>query len=58
MAVGAAMTGLRPIIEGMNMGFCSSPSTKSQITLACYAISGGNFKTPMVIRGPGVLVVS
>jgi hypothetical protein len=38
MAVGAAMTGLRPIIEGMNMGFCSSPSTKSQITLACYAI--------------------
>jgi len=33
MAVGVAMTGLRPIIEGMNMGFCSLPLTKSPITL-------------------------
>src|SRR3569832_1000156 len=36
LAVGAAMTGLRPIIEGMNMGVCSLPSTKSR-TMRCYA---------------------
>jgi len=56
MAVGAAMTGLRPIIEGMNMGFCCLPSTKSP-TMLRYT-SGGNFKIPMVIRGPGVLDVN
>jgi len=38
MAVETAMTGLRPIIEGMNMGFCCLPSTRFPTTLECCAI--------------------
>ncbi|WP_218080116.1 pyruvate dehydrogenase complex E1 component subunit beta [Anthocerotibacter panamensis] len=54
MAVGAAMTGLRPIIEGMNMGFLLLAF--SQIAnnggMVRYT-SGGQFTVPMVVRGPG-----
>ena len=54
MAVGAAMTGLRPIIEGMNMGFLllAFNQISNNAGMLRYT-SGGNFKIPMVIRGPG-----
>ncbi len=54
MAVGMAMTGVRPIIEGMNMGFLLLAF--SQIAnnggMVRYT-SGGQFTVPMVVRGPG-----
>ncbi|UUO16617.1 alpha-ketoacid dehydrogenase subunit beta [Dolichospermum heterosporum] len=54
IAVGAAMTGLRPIIEGMNMGFLllAFNQISNNAGMLRYT-SGGNFKIPMVIRGPG-----
>jgi pyruvate dehydrogenase E1 component beta subunit len=54
MAVGAAMTGLRPVIEGMNMGFLllAFNQIANNAGMLRYT-SGGNFKIPMVIRGPG-----
>ena len=54
MAVGAAMTGLRPIIEGMNMGFLllAFNQIANNAGMLRYT-SGGNFKIPMVIPGPG-----
>ncbi|HEY9896067.1 MAG TPA: alpha-ketoacid dehydrogenase subunit beta [Candidatus Sericytochromatia bacterium] len=54
MAIGAAMTGLRPIIEGMNMGFLllAFNQISNNAGMLRYT-SGGNFKIPMVIRGPG-----
>ncbi len=54
MAVGAAMTGLRPIIEGMNMGFLllAFNQIANNAGMLRYT-SGGNFRIPMVIRGPG-----
>jgi pyruvate dehydrogenase E1 component beta subunit len=54
MAVGAAMTGLRPVIEGMNMGFLllAFNQISNNAGMLRYT-SGGNFKMPMVIRGPG-----
>jgi pyruvate dehydrogenase E1 component beta subunit len=54
MAVGAAMCGLRPIIEGMNMGFLllAFNQIANNAGMLRYT-SGGNFKIPMVIRGPG-----
>lgn len=54
MAVGAAMTGLRPIIEGMNMGFLllAFNQIANNAGMVRYT-SGGNFKIPVVIRGPG-----
>jgi pyruvate dehydrogenase E1 component beta subunit len=54
MAVGAAMTGLRPIIEGMNMGFLllAFNQIANNAGMLRYT-SGGNFKIPAVIRGPG-----
>lgn len=54
MAVGAAMTGLRPIIEGMNMGFLllAFNQISNNAGMLRYT-SGGNFTIPMVIRGPG-----
>jgi pyruvate dehydrogenase E1 component beta subunit len=54
MAVGAAMMGLRPIIEGMNMGFLllAFNQISNNAGMLRYT-SGGNFKIPMVIRGPG-----
>ena len=54
MGVGAAMTGLRPVIEGMNMGFILL--TFNQISNNCgmlHYTSGGQFTIPVVIRGPG-----
>ena len=54
LAVGAAMNGLRPIIEGMNMGFLllAFNQIANNAGMLRYT-SGGNFKIPMVIRGPG-----
>jgi pyruvate dehydrogenase E1 component beta subunit len=54
IAVGAAMTGLRPIIEGMNMGFLllAFNQIANNAGMLRYT-SVGNFKIPMVIRGPG-----
>jgi pyruvate dehydrogenase E1 component beta subunit len=54
MAVGAAMTGLRPIIEGMNMGFLllAFNQIANNAGMLRYT-SGGNFRLPLVIRGPG-----
>ena len=54
MAVGSAITGLRPIIEGMNMGFLllAFNQISNNAGMLRYT-SGGNFKIPMVIRGPG-----
>ena len=54
MGVGAAMTGLRPVIEGMNMGFILLAF--NQILNNCgmlHYTSGGHFTIPVVIRGPG-----
>ncbi|KAL6567295.1 Pyruvate dehydrogenase E1 component subunit alpha, testis-specific form, mitochondrial [Orobanche gracilis] len=54
MAIGSAMTGLRPIVEGMNMGFLLLAF--NQISNNCgmlHYTSGGQFKIPIVIRGPG-----
>jgi pyruvate dehydrogenase E1 component beta subunit len=53
MAVGAAMTGLRPIIEGMNMGFLLLAFNQISNNAMLRYTSGGNFKVPIVIRGPG-----
>jgi pyruvate dehydrogenase E1 component beta subunit len=54
MAIGAAMTGLRPIIEGMNMGFLllAFNQISNNAGMLRYT-SGGNFTIPLVIRGPG-----
>ncbi|BAQ63040.1 pyruvate dehydrogenase E1 component beta subunit [Geminocystis sp. NIES-3708] len=54
MAVGAAMSGLRPIIEGMNMGFLllAFNQIANNAGMMRYT-SGGNYKIPTVIRGPG-----
>ena len=54
LAVGAALTGLRPIIEGMNMGFLllAFNQIANNAGMLRYT-SGGNYKIPMVIRGPG-----
>jgi pyruvate dehydrogenase E1 component beta subunit len=54
MAIGAAMTGLKPIIEGMNMGFLllAFNQISNNAGMLRYT-SGGNFKIPIVIRGPG-----
>eukprot|EP00246_Nothoceros_aenigmaticus_P002420 TRINITY_DN13298_c0_g2_i2.p1 TRINITY_DN13298_c0_g2~~TRINITY_DN13298_c0_g2_i2.p1 ORF type:complete len:425 (-),score=71.90 TRINITY_DN13298_c0_g2_i2:296-1522(-) len=54
MAIGAAMTGLRPVIEGMNLGFLLL--AYNQIANNCgmlHYTSGGQFTIPVVIRGPG-----
>merc|ERR1712097_139446 len=54
MAVGAAMTGLRPIVEGMNMGFLLSAFNQISNNMGMLRYtSGGNFTVPMVVRGPG-----
>ncbi|NJK38460.1 MAG: alpha-ketoacid dehydrogenase subunit beta [Oscillatoriales cyanobacterium RM2_1_1] len=54
LAVGAAMTGLRPVIEGMNMGFLllAFNQIANNAGMLRYT-SGGNFTMPLVIRGPG-----
>ena len=54
MAVGAAMTGLRPIVEGMNMGFLLLAFTQISNNMGMLRYtSGGNFTIPTVVRGPG-----
>jgi pyruvate dehydrogenase E1 component beta subunit len=53
MAVGAAMTGLKPIIEGMNMGFLLLAFNQIANNAMLRYTSGGNFSIPIVIRGPG-----
>lgn len=54
MAIGAAMTGLRPIVEGMNMSFLllAFNQIANNAGMLRYT-SGGNFSIPIVIRGPG-----
>lgn len=54
MAVGAAMTGLRPIVEGMNISFLllAFNQISNNVGMLPYT-SGGNFQIPLVIRGPG-----
>nr|YP_009396418.1 pyruvate dehydrogenase E1 component beta subunit [Polysiphonia scopulorum]ARW65604.1 pyruvate dehydrogenase E1 component beta subunit [Polysiphonia scopulorum] len=54
MAIGSAMTGLRPIVEGMNMSFLllAFNQISNNAGMLRYT-SGGNFKIPLVIRGPG-----
>ncbi|MGB7086226.1 MAG: alpha-ketoacid dehydrogenase subunit beta, partial [Phormidesmis sp.] len=48
MGIGAAMTGLRPIIEGMNMGFLllAFNQISNNAGMLRYT-SGGNFKIPV-----------
>ena len=54
MAVGAAMAGLKPIVEGMNMGFLLLAFNQISNNAGMWRYtSGGNFKIPIVIRGPG-----
>jgi len=54
LAIGAAMTGLRPVVEGMNMGFLllAFNQIANNAGMLHYT-SGGNFTIPIVIRGPG-----
>jgi pyruvate dehydrogenase E1 component beta subunit len=47
------MTGLRPIIEGMNMGFLLLAFNQIANNAMLRYTSGGNFEIPIVIRGPG-----
>ena len=54
MAIGAAMTGLRPLVEGMNMSFVllGFNQIANNAGMLHYT-SGGNFAIPLVVRGPG-----
>nr|YP_009369832.1 pyruvate dehydrogenase E1 component beta [Boldia erythrosiphon]ARO90520.1 pyruvate dehydrogenase E1 component beta [Boldia erythrosiphon] len=54
LSIGAAITGLRPIIEGMNMSFLllAFNQIANNAGMLRYT-SGGNFQIPIVIRGPG-----
>lgn len=54
MAIGSAITGLRPIVEGMNMSFLllAFNQISNNAGMLRYT-SGGNFNIPLVIRGPG-----
>ncbi|MEL7431065.1 MAG: pyruvate dehydrogenase complex E1 component subunit beta [Chlamydiota bacterium] len=53
IAIGAAMTGLRPIVEFMSFNF-SFVAADQLISTACkqYYMSGGRFSVPIVFRGP------
>jgi pyruvate dehydrogenase E1 component beta subunit len=54
IGIGAAMVGLRPIVEFMTWNF--SLVAFDQIVnhaAKMYSMSGGNFHVPMVLRGPG-----
>src|SRR5438105_1034121 len=53
MAVGAAMSGLRPVVEYMTINF-SLPAFDQIINHAAkmYYMSGGQFSVPLVLRGP------
>ncbi|WP_041419237.1 pyruvate dehydrogenase complex E1 component subunit beta [Simkania negevensis] len=53
LSIGAAMTGLRPIVEFMSFNF-SFVAADQLISNACkmYYMSGGRFSVPIVFRGP------
>ncbi len=53
LAVGAAMTGLRPVIEFMswNFSFVAFDQIISNASKMCY-MTGGMFPIPLVMRGP------
>jgi pyruvate dehydrogenase E1 component beta subunit len=53
LAVGAAMTGLRPVIEYMswNFSFVAFDQIVSNASKMCY-MTGGMFPIPLVMRGP------
>ncbi len=53
MAVGAAMAGLRPVVEFMTINF-SLPAFDEIINHAAkmFYMSGGQFNVPLVLRGP------
>jgi pyruvate dehydrogenase E1 component beta subunit len=53
LAIGAAMTGLRPVVEFMSWNF-SFVAADQLISNACksYYMSGGRFPVPIVFRGP------
>lgn len=53
LAIGAAMTGLRPIVEFMswNFSFVGADQILSNAS-KIYYMSGGRFKVPIVFRGP------
>lgn len=53
LAIGAAMTGLRPVVEFMSFNF-SFVAFDQLVSNACknYYMSGGRFKVPIVFRGP------
>lgn len=53
LGIGAALTGLRPIIEFMSFNF-SFVAADQLISNACkmYYMSGGRFSVPIVFRGP------
>ncbi len=53
LGIGAAMTGLRPIVEFMSFNF-SFVAADQIISNACkiHYMSGGRFKVPIVFRGP------
>lgn len=53
LGIGAAMTGLRPIIEFMSFNF-SFVAFDQLVSNACkmYYMSGGRFNVPIVFRGP------
>lgn len=53
LSVGAAMTGLRPIVEFMSFNF-SFVAADQLISHACkmYYMSGNRYKVPIVFRGP------
>src|SRR6266540_2767985 len=53
MAVGAAMSGLRPVVEFMTINF-SLPAFDEIINHAAkmFYMSGGQFNVPLVLRGP------
>lgn len=54
VAIGAAMTGLRPVVEMMTMSF--SILAMDQIVnhaAKIHYMTGGQFNVPLVIRGPG-----
>ena len=53
LAIGAAMTGLRPVVEFMSWNF-SFVAADQLISNACkmHYMSGGRFNVPIVFRGP------
>lgn len=53
LAIGAAMTGLRPVVEFMSFNF-SFVAADQLISNACkmHYMSGGRFSVPIVFRGP------